>query len=182
MVISGQQCCNCRLAYWGRLNWCWDSLPLGWDMGFYRSGHWGYGANCISSLCRYPISRHSWTKLTQISSHWNEKEDILFLLTIGVNSRSLIVCSGPRRASVGGMCYHVLNRGNGRGQMFHKAGDSAAFLDLMAALSRRVAVPAAFPRSPRQNFPRQVRRERASAVQARAESGCSRRLKLLVSC
>ncbi len=32
------------------------------------------------------------------------------------------------RASVGGVCYHVLNRGNGRRQVFHKDGDHHAFL------------------------------------------------------
>jgi putative transposase len=32
------------------------------------------------------------------------------------------------RASVGGVCYHVLNRGNGRSQVFHKEGDYHAFL------------------------------------------------------
>jgi putative transposase len=35
------------------------------------------------------------------------------------------------RAAVGGMCYHVLNRGNARGQVFHKADDYAAFLKLL---------------------------------------------------
>lgn len=42
------------------------------------------------------------------------------------------------RASVGGICYHVLNRGNGRAQVFHKEGDYAAFTDLMAAANERV--------------------------------------------
>jgi putative transposase len=35
------------------------------------------------------------------------------------------------RASVGGVCYHVLNRGNGRAEVFHKTEDFVAFLDLM---------------------------------------------------
>jgi putative transposase len=34
------------------------------------------------------------------------------------------------RAAVGGMCYHVLNRGNARTEVFHKADDYAAFLRL----------------------------------------------------
>jgi putative transposase len=42
------------------------------------------------------------------------------------------------RASVGGICYHVLNRGNARAKVFHKAGDSAAFLDLMAEANERL--------------------------------------------
>lgn len=32
------------------------------------------------------------------------------------------------RASVGGICYHVINRGNGRRQVFHQDGDYEAFL------------------------------------------------------
>ena len=35
------------------------------------------------------------------------------------------------RASVGGICYHVLNRGNARQQVFFKKEDFAAFLDLI---------------------------------------------------
>src|SRR5438046_53401 len=42
------------------------------------------------------------------------------------------------RASVGGMCYHVLNRGNGRVDVFHKDGDFAAFVDLMAEANERL--------------------------------------------
>lgn len=42
------------------------------------------------------------------------------------------------RASVGGMCYHVLNRGNGRAEVFHKDGDFSAFLDLMVAANERL--------------------------------------------
>ena len=36
------------------------------------------------------------------------------------------------------MCYHVLNRGNGRDEVFHKADDYAAFLKLLAEASERV--------------------------------------------
>ncbi|HEV2969355.1 MAG TPA: transposase [Pirellulales bacterium] len=42
------------------------------------------------------------------------------------------------RASAGGMCYHVLNRGNGRAEVFHKDGDFAAFLELMAEANERL--------------------------------------------
>jgi putative transposase len=42
------------------------------------------------------------------------------------------------RASVGNICYHVLNRGNGRAEVFHKDADYAAFLDLMAAANERL--------------------------------------------
>lgn len=37
----------------------------------------------------------------------------------------------PPRKSAANTCYHVLNRGNGRNTVFHKAGDYAAFLKLL---------------------------------------------------
>lgn len=37
------------------------------------------------------------------------------------------------RASVGGVCYHISNRGDGRAEVFHQDGDYAAFVDLLAA-------------------------------------------------
>ncbi len=42
------------------------------------------------------------------------------------------------RASAGGVCYHVLNRGNGRQRIFSGDGDYAAFLDLLAAACERL--------------------------------------------
>ncbi len=41
------------------------------------------------------------------------------------------------RASAGGVCYHVLNRGNGRAEVFHKDQDFAAFQSLMAEANER---------------------------------------------
>ena len=38
------------------------------------------------------------------------------------------------------MCYHVLNRGNGRAQVFHKDGDFAAFLQLMSEANERLSM------------------------------------------
>ncbi len=35
------------------------------------------------------------------------------------------------RASMGGICYHVINRGNGQAEVFHKQEDYAAFVRLM---------------------------------------------------
>jgi putative transposase len=35
------------------------------------------------------------------------------------------------RASLGNLCYHVINRGNGRAEVFHKARDYRAFVDLL---------------------------------------------------
>jgi putative transposase len=42
------------------------------------------------------------------------------------------------RASVGGVCYHVSNRGNARGKVFHKDDDFAAFVKLMAEANERL--------------------------------------------
>src|SRR5256885_943331 len=42
------------------------------------------------------------------------------------------------RASQGGFCYHVLNRGNGRKTVFHKDGDFAAFRTLLHQAGERV--------------------------------------------
>jgi putative transposase len=42
------------------------------------------------------------------------------------------------RASQGGYCYHVMNRGNGRRTVFHKEGDFAAFVKLLRQAGERV--------------------------------------------
>ena len=42
------------------------------------------------------------------------------------------------RASAGGICYHVMNRGNGRNEVFHKTEDYAAFLKLLHEASQRI--------------------------------------------
>ena len=42
------------------------------------------------------------------------------------------------RAAVGGLCYHVLNRGNGRADVFHKPEDFDAFVDLFAPACERL--------------------------------------------
>ena len=44
------------------------------------------------------------------------------------------------RASRGGYVYHVLNRGNGRQDVFHKEGDFAAFVQLMAEANERLSM------------------------------------------
>jgi putative transposase len=41
------------------------------------------------------------------------------------------------RASAGGYCYHVLNRGNARAEVFHHPGEYHAFLDLLGEASLR---------------------------------------------
>src|SRR3954452_25547111 len=42
------------------------------------------------------------------------------------------------RASLGGWCYHVLNRGNARAEVFHKDADYAAFVKLLIQASERL--------------------------------------------
>ena len=44
------------------------------------------------------------------------------------------------RASQGGFCYHVLNRGDGRRTVFHKDGDFAAFVKLLRQAGERTPV------------------------------------------
>ena len=46
--------------------------------------------------------------------------------------------SRTARASLGGYAYHVINRGNGRSEVFHKDADYAAFLKLLAQASERL--------------------------------------------
>lgn len=45
-----------------------------------------------------------------------------------------------RRASVGNMSYHVINRGNGRTTVFHDDDDFSAFVRLIGEASERVAM------------------------------------------
>ena len=45
------------------------------------------------------------------------------------------------RASVGGICYHVINRGHGRQQVFHKHGDYQAFLKALAHACIEIPMP-----------------------------------------
>lgn len=42
------------------------------------------------------------------------------------------------RASVGGLCYHVINRGNGRAEVFRKPEDYTAFLQLLRQATERI--------------------------------------------
>jgi putative transposase len=42
------------------------------------------------------------------------------------------------RASLGGWCYHVLNRGNGRAEIFHQDDDYAAFVRLFEPACERL--------------------------------------------
>jgi putative transposase len=42
------------------------------------------------------------------------------------------------RASVGGICYHVINRGNNRAEVFHKPDDYGAFVSTIAEACQRL--------------------------------------------
>lgn len=42
------------------------------------------------------------------------------------------------RASVGGICYHVINRGNGRAEVFHKPPDYQRFTEMMGQACERL--------------------------------------------
>lgn len=42
------------------------------------------------------------------------------------------------RASRGGYCYHVINRGSGRAEVFHKEADYRAFLKLIGEACERL--------------------------------------------
>jgi putative transposase len=41
------------------------------------------------------------------------------------------------RDALGGYCYHVINRGNGRRTVFHKEADFAAFAKLLCEAGER---------------------------------------------
>jgi putative transposase len=44
----------------------------------------------------------------------------------------------PHRLSPGGLCYHVINRGNGRAKVFRKEADFTAFLRILSLACERV--------------------------------------------
>jgi len=46
----------------------------------------------------------------------------------------------PHRTTSGGICYHVLNRGNGRRTVFHKPDDYAALLKLIVEANERLCL------------------------------------------
>ena len=47
----------------------------------------------------------------------------------------------PPRLIFANQCYHILNRANGRAEIFHEAADYSAFLALMARAQERVNLP-----------------------------------------
>ena len=61
-----------------------------------------------------------------------------YLLTRWARSCYVVAMPRPPRASAANTCYHVLNRGNGRSEVFHKDGDYAAFLKLLTQANDHV--------------------------------------------
>ncbi len=49
------------------------------------------------------------------------------------------------RTLIGGFCYHIINRGNGRAQVFHGEADYREFVKLMAAAGDRLPSPQPSP-------------------------------------
>ena len=45
------------------------------------------------------------------------------------------------RASAGGVCYHVMNRGNGRATVFFDRSDYAGFVELIGHAGRQQVLP-----------------------------------------
>ena len=68
------------------------------------------------------------------------KGDILLYLALRAVSSYSHVMPRTARASVGGLCYHVLNRGNGRAKVFHHDADYDGFIDLLRQAVTRLPV------------------------------------------
>ena len=66
-----------------------------------------------------------------------KKGTFYFLLDAAPHTITLISMPRTARASVGGICYHVLNRGNGQAAVFDKPADYAAFVELIQAACDR---------------------------------------------
>ena len=85
----------------------------------------------------------------------------------------------PRGPRAIGVCYHVLNRGNNRGTLFHRPADYAAFISLIAEAQERTArpvrrLPHAEPLSCRSSSVRPT-------TWGTGCTGCSRRMQLAIT-
>ena len=63
------------------------------------------------------------------------------ILTFSRFAAILSVMPRAPRASVGGICYHVMNRGNGRRAVFQKDGDYQAFLKAIGHACIEIPMP-----------------------------------------
>ena len=63
-----------------------------------------------------------------------------FLFSLVLAPLTDVYSGMPRtgRASVGDICYHVINRGNARNEIFHKSGDYQTFVDLIGLACARI--------------------------------------------
>jgi putative transposase len=68
----------------------------------------------------------------------SKKGDILLFLDSNAGDVKLRPMPRTARAAIGGMCYHVLNRGNARAEVFHKRDDYEAFLGLLPRAVERL--------------------------------------------
>lgn len=62
---------------------------------------------------------------------------VLFIAAT-TDTRDHLAMPRTARASVGGICYHVINRGNARAQVYHEQSDYRAFLSLMKLACEQV--------------------------------------------
>jgi hypothetical protein len=118
---------------------------------------------CASQRCSYAAwlackacQRRS--RFQQISANFRAVALLIMSRWARHNSLFFMPMSRTARAIEAGMVYHVLNRGNGRMSIFHKAGDYEAFERMLAELRaicrrRRVAnvLPDAQPLAPRRS-------------------------------
>ena len=86
----------------------------------------------------------------------NEDETVILKRQVSTQwekVRAFFADLAEKAGSEGGICYHVLNRGNAREKVFHKKEDYAAFLDLVEEAGERLASGteclACKPRGPR---------------------------------
>src|SRR5713101_1024534 len=106
--------------------------------------------DCLLPRCRKPAANanpRQWQPMADNAVVWtpikdseNQRGQRTFCLP--VDGADPTIASMPRssRASLGGYCYHVLNRGNGRRTVFRKDGDYAAFLKLLRQAGARTPV------------------------------------------
>lgn len=92
------------------------------------------------------VLRHSEEDSLPIPSHEERKGErkgdrLLYLATQLLVRIPYLTMPRIPRGQVTGHAYHILNRGNGGVTVFHKDGDYAAFLDLLAIVSNHVKLP-----------------------------------------
>ena len=69
-----------------------------------------------------------------------EKGSAYFSIAFPLSGTMMAPMPRTLRVALGGYCYHVLNRGNGRRTVFHKDGDFHAFLNLLRDADQHVSM------------------------------------------